>query len=452
MNYQFVKELISSSWQVDRGSLVYLRPFYRAVLSGVSFERKPIDSNCRQYFVFPDGKLASQGYYADDQESVPATDIQQDVPVINIIPLRNVLTKHDQPCGPEGTRTIAQRLIEADSQPNVVGHIIIIESPGGQSTAVAEMSDAIAQCTKPVISWVDGMAASAAYYIASYTSRIFASRDSDWIGSIGTMVTYEGRRSKSEANSMGEVSVTVYADDCDEKNEEYETAINDFNFKLVKENILNPINNEFKANVTANRPAIPKELLRGKCYFAKNVVGTMVDEIGPLSVAIKYILDLSKYEEKAPSQELTNNSIKNSFKMRQFQFINNALGIEALESSDEGVFLNEEQLTELNQRLESNQQLQVERDSAITDRETAVNDLTAAQASLGAAYNDIDAIDQSIAEAATPLEKAEAIRTLLAAKPATPPVQGLKPDENNVQEEDWDTLNNSPLNKLANQL
>lgn len=138
--------------------------------------------------------------------------------------------------------------------------------------------------------------------------------------------------------------------------------------------------------------------------------------------------------------------------MRQFQFINNALGIEALESSDEGVFLNEEQLTELNQRLESNQQLQVERDSAITDRETAVNDLTAAQASLGAAYNDIDAIDQSIAEAATPLEKAEAIRTLLAAKPATPPVQGLKPDENNVQEEDWDTLNNSPLNKLANQL
>jgi len=55
------------------------------------------------------------------------------------------------------------------------------------------MTDAIQKCTKPIIVWIDGMAASAAYYIACYCDRIISSRDMDCVGSIGTMAVYEGR-------------------------------------------------------------------------------------------------------------------------------------------------------------------------------------------------------------------------------------------------------------------
>jgi len=133
---------------------------------------------------------------------------------------------------------------------------------------------------------------------------------------------------------------------------------------------------------------------------------------------------------------------------KQFIHLNSALSVEALESTEEGVFLNEEQLRLIEERLEANQQLVVERDSAIVERDTASSNLGTAQANIASAYNPFNAIDPTIATAATPEAKATAIRTLLSARPATVPVLALEQqDEITTDEVDWEVINNLEHNK-----
>ena len=137
--------------------------------------------------------------------------------------------------------------------------------------------------------------------------------------------------------------------------------------------------------------------------------------------------------------------------MKQFSHVNTVLGVEALESSQEGVFLNEGQLTAIEERLELNQQLASERDTAVQERDNATASLGTAQATIAAAYDPFNGIDPTVAAAETPQAKAEAVRTLLAARPAVNPVQNLgTQDEINTDPEvDWDAINNLEHNKLV---
>ena len=133
---------------------------------------------------------------------------------------------------------------------------------------------------------------------------------------------------------------------------------------------------------------------------------------------------------------------------KQFINLNTALSVEALESSDEGVFLNEEQLRLVEQRLEANQQLVSERESAVLERDTANTNLGIVTANLASAFDPFNTIDPAIASAATPEAKVAAIRALLAARPVAAPVQNLgQQDDITMKEVDWEAINNLPHNK-----
>ena len=63
------------------------------------------------------------------------------------------------------------------------------------------------------------------------------------------------------------------------KNNEFEEAINEFNFKPIKEKILDPANEEFLANISNNR-SVKENELTGEIFKASEVVGSLIDEIG----------------------------------------------------------------------------------------------------------------------------------------------------------------------------
>jgi len=214
MNFLFLKDILSSPWQIDLPTLNTLKPVFKSLISGIQLEDGKEPENNRPYALFANTRELLQGYYADDHFDEPeeVEEEQEEKMVVNVLPIRGILTKHDQDCGPRGTRTYGNRLLAADEQKNVIGHIMVVESGGGQSTSVVELTDAMLKCKKPIVVWIDGMACSAAYYISCYAKEIIASRDTDWIGCIGTMCVYEGRKSKSEANEDGEIQVTIYAD------------------------------------------------------------------------------------------------------------------------------------------------------------------------------------------------------------------------------------------------
>ena len=447
MNFEFLKEAVSSPWQIEPSTLNAIIPLFRGLLSGLTLEKSSEPAASLPYIVSPVSRSVTMAYPSTDQAELQETT-QPSIKVIHILPVRSVLTKHDQDCGPSGTRTLACRLLRADADENILGHILVIESGGGQSTAVPELADAIGQCTKPVVAWIDGIAASAAYYIASYCNQIIASRPMDVVGCIGTMAMYEGRKSKSPENSLGEVSVTIYADGSGQKNEEFEKAINEFDFKLIKERILNPVNEKFKSDILSNRPTILQEQLQGRTYFASEVVGSLIDAIGSLDTAIDRIEELSGFRPEIQSS-LTQPSINTIQEMKQFPHLNNALAVDFLESTEDGVFLNETQLRSLEDLLEQNLQLATERDNSSRDLSAANSALATASAALTSAYDGFNEIDPSVASAVTAETKAAALRALLAARPSATPVQLLNEDDHTVSPEvDWELINNLSHNKI----
>jgi ATP-dependent Clp protease, protease subunit len=153
---------------------------------------------------------------------------------------------------------------------------------------------------------------------------------------------------------------------------------------------------------------------------------------------------------KKQEDDINNNSQK-IVKMKKFAKLNTALGVDSLESVDKAVSLNEEQLERVEGVLSDNEQAVADARTAVeTERDTANAERDTAQTDLTNAVEAFDGIDQTVAAAKTPAQKAEAIRTLLAAKPGAAPKGNLDNDDpsgGSNTEEDWDTINNLPHNK-----
>lgn len=159
-----------------------------------------------------------------------------------------------------------------------------------------------------------------------------------------------------------------------------------------------------------------------------------------------------------------NNHLNKEKMSKQFLNVNKTLGVEALESTDEGVFLNEEQLQTIEDQLTTTAQATAERDTAVSDRDavalerdnavnerdTAVTERDEARTELTNTVGLFDAIDPTVANAKTPKEKAETLRALLAAKPGAKPEGNQDKNDPNAQQPkdvDWDAINELEHNK-----
>jgi ATP-dependent protease ClpP protease subunit len=174
----------------------------------------------------------------------------------------------------------------------------------------------------------------------------------------------------------------------------------------------------------------------------------------------------------------------NNDTMKQYARINRLLDVPELMATSEGVYLNQGQLELLEQNMEASMQCQAnyeaatsERDLARQGREEAEDQLIQAQASIEALTSErdqavagrqaaetasaanaaelealreaFDAIDPTVAGAATAKEKAAAIRTLLARMPGAPAPGILDTRDPQLKADgvDWDLINSLPHNR-----
>lgn len=94
-------------------------------------------------------------------------------------------TKYDEYFGFVPVEPIVAAINRANADPEVYSIQINIDSPGGMSDAGAALAEAVMASKTRVVSFVDGMAASASYRVAAVSKSIRATRSSR-IGSIGT--------------------------------------------------------------------------------------------------------------------------------------------------------------------------------------------------------------------------------------------------------------------------
>lgn len=310
MRYTFLRDLLSQAYMIDPKLLPIYTQLFRGVLMGARIDEE---------------KELLQSAVEVGSASSKKT--------INVVNLKGLMTRHDGACN-FGTRTIAQKLREADSEKSVIGHIMVIDSGGGAANSVPDLAEAIEALTKPCVAFVDGMMCSAAIYAGSYCDCIIANREDDRIGCVGTMIQIVDYP-KSGNLASGEISVRVYADGSEEKNQDYEEALQG-NIQMIKDEVLNPLNANFVKAMKTNRNLNDDTLLKGKTYFAKDVVGTLIDEIGDFQTAVDKVVSLSK-------QNCKTQNISNMFE--NIQKVPSCSVIEMAE--DKTVTLTEEQMTDI---------------------------------------------------------------------------------------------------------
>jgi len=114
-----------------------------------------------------------------------------------IIPVSGVIAKYSRMVNgtsqPRGTsvQLLRTQLREALADRAVGSIMLYVESPGGMIDGLAGLADEIhaARREKPVTAYIDDLGASAAYWLASQASRVYANETAD-VGSIGIYTIY----------------------------------------------------------------------------------------------------------------------------------------------------------------------------------------------------------------------------------------------------------------------
>lgn len=106
--------------------------------------------------------------------------------------------------GYDGLMQTLQTLMDA---PGVRGIVLDINSPGGSVAGVQECADFIAKCAahKPMAAVTNSLCASAAYWLASATGRVYATETAE-VGSIGVVMQLVDARKAAEKSGY---TVTV---------------------------------------------------------------------------------------------------------------------------------------------------------------------------------------------------------------------------------------------------
>lgn len=212
---------------------------------------------------------------------------------IALIPLTGAVMKQDY-CGTMGTRTIVSLLNKVNENPNFIGSILYIDSPGGEALGTAEASLDIRSASKikPIVSYVDNMMCSAAIWLGTSANHVIAnSKDFTIIGSIGTYITLV------LDNPNGPKVKEIYADASTDKNGAFREAKNG-NEQPLKDEILNPLNKSFIAAMTRNRygKILNKEaVFSGKTFQANKALKEgLIDQIGTINDAVAKVHELAK--------------------------------------------------------------------------------------------------------------------------------------------------------------
>lgn len=171
---------------------------------------------------------------------------------IAVIPINGVLTKYGSSLSGRGsTKSIARAVRTAMSDNDVRGIALIIDSPGGQSAGLKDLTDRIASYrgTKPIYAYVEDLSASAAYWVASQTDKVFANNTTALIGSIGTYLVVT-----DYSGSAAQMGIKVHVVKAGEYKGAGEPGTNITPEQLANwQRLVDSVNQEFVADVARGR-------------------------------------------------------------------------------------------------------------------------------------------------------------------------------------------------------
>lgn len=351
-----------------------------------------------------------------------------------------------------GTKSFMSILDYYKNDPTIAGVVLDIDSGGGQVYGTGEFYDYLTAYPKPTVAYTDGYMCSAAYYIGNACQYIVANKRADHIGSIGaytTIVDFTGIYEKYGAKVH-----EFYATESTGKNSDYREVVDNANYAPYIKNVLDPIVATFHTDMKATRPQLNEAVFDGSTWNGTQALEMgLIDEVGTLQTAIDKVYSLATLNDNT-------NQNKNKKMSKQLPKIQVVLGLAAaLASTDNGSYLNEEQLDLIEAKIDgletTNADLQTQLEAAKNDT-TLKTELATATGTITNLETSVDAmlVEAGLTATGTITEKVTALTAKVTemsnkdgAPPTKPKIQGSGTEEKTSYVDA-----NAGHNKLANEM
>lgn len=149
-----------------------------------------------------DGPEAVEARLGRPLQNTRQVTMRGDVAIVPLVgPVFRYANLFTQVSGATSLDVLATDFQAAVDDPAVKAIVLAIDSPGGQASGIAEFAALVRASSKPVTAYVDGAAASAAYWIAAAAKTIVTSKTGE-LGSIGAVFSV---RAPDKANGTIEI-------------------------------------------------------------------------------------------------------------------------------------------------------------------------------------------------------------------------------------------------------
>ncbi len=275
MNNQISRILHEPFFMEEDYARASLLPWVMSIVKGEPMKEQ--SSNQQTVYAYNDRSLFRKK--TNNLEKAPTGAIA----VYNIV---GIMMKYDSIFTP-GMMSLETAMLEADQLENISAHIIVIDSGGGEAAFMHSFANTIRnEIKKPVIAFINGRCASAAYYLASACDKIYSNEKTDQVGSIGVLVTAVDFKGFYE--KQGVKLHEIYATQSTKKNELFNEAYKG-NYKPLQKELLNPFAVQFIESVQKFRPGLRDEdAFKGKIYTAAEAekIG-MIDGVNSFKMCAK---------------------------------------------------------------------------------------------------------------------------------------------------------------------
>ncbi len=218
------------------------------------------------------------------------------------ISMTGVLSKYGGMCTP-GSRSMIQQINRANANKKIDAITLFTDGPGGAVSGTTELGMAIQGSEKPIIAYIDEMAASAHYWVVSQSDYIVANAyDYTQVGSIGVLCQLISQKEWLTKKGL-EVTIMRASQSSDKARlnsiEDFpEESLN----RLQKE--LDQTADDFKAAVIAGRgdrlSTVDENIFTGKMYDADTAQSMgMIDYQGTYLDAIYLAADIANSRKTA---------------------------------------------------------------------------------------------------------------------------------------------------------
>ena len=318
-------------------------------------------------------------------------------PFVNLEIINGPITRNGDACS-YGSRDHRDMMMMAADSPYCVGHIYLINTPGGSAWAKNDYQQGIEYAHskgQKVIAFIDGLCASAGMYLASLCDERYYMNPNNEIGCIGVMAAFYTEADGSVNQFTNETYHELYDPESFDKNREFRDVANDNNSeKMIAE--LAALGVEFRADVKKACPKAKEEHLHGKIFKASEVDGILMDGQKNLAEVMDIVIKTSKNpmlkqnggdpmqqalaagEKTAEEIANTLSTQSNSINMKeQFPALFALLGVEEMQMQEGGAFMNEGLLATLNANIEAAQKEKADALALVESLTAEKNELTA---------------------------------------------------------------------------